>query len=60
MITEDNVMTADKIRAMIARHEAERAEINAALARTRKPDVTVGQALKFAAVLAVQSLWSKK
>jgi hypothetical protein len=60
MITEDNVMTADKIRLMIARHEAERAAINAALAQSRKPDVTVGQALKFAAVLAFQSLWSKR
>ena len=53
-INPDNVMTADKIRSMIARHEAERAAINAALAQSRRPAVTVWQALKFAAVLAFQ------
>lgn len=53
-------MDAAKIRQMIVEHERQRADMNQALVAQRKPDVSVSQALKFAGMLAVQSLWNNR
>ena len=53
-------MDAAKIRKMITDHERQRADLNQALVAHRKPDVTFGQALKFAGMLAVQRIWNRK
>lgn len=53
-------MDAAKIRKMIVEHERQRADMNAALAANRKPDVTLGQALKLAGMLAMQRLWNNR
>lgn len=53
-------MDAAKIRQMIVDHERQRADMNAALAANRKPDATLGQAIKLAGMLAIQSLWNRK
>lgn len=53
-------MDAAKIKAMIADHDRQRADLNQALVDHRKPDATVGQALKFAAMLAFQRILNRK
>ena len=60
MENEVQWMDAAKIRKMILDHERQRADLNQALVAHRKPDVTVGQALKFAGMLAVQRIWNRK
>jgi hypothetical protein len=53
-------MDAAKIRKMIVEHERQRADMNQALYAQRKPDVTLGQALKLAGMLAMQRLWNNR
>lgn len=60
MENEIQFMDAAKIKAMIVAHERQRADMNAALAANRKPDATLGQAIKLAGMLAIQSLWNRK
>ena len=53
-------MDAAKIKAMIVAHERQRADMNVALAANRKPDATLGQAIKLAGMLAMQRLWNNR